>query len=1803
MNTRRLTLLAALFCLCLSMFAGKRKTVKEPDFAYPRTVLKDATASFDACKKSGDVIGQLQALMQINIADGLIDKDTRQAGIQKALDLAGAQTDKQLRALVQLYAARLIGDFYSSGSWRYDSRQLPLTPRPADMTEWSGQQFRAVVDSLSLAAFADAGDMPIGDLKRVVEIEDIAVPYFPTLADFAVISVSNTGCVSDKVKEKVRNALIANVKKDSPRYYYWLGYRLGKDSDTLFDVYANAFLDAKDRRNALVLFDDVNYYNLRPSNVDDIDLCRRAFKEAIAASRHTWAEKIVDQLADRFNQKWFALSINNYIPADQPVAVSLSGICNVDSVTLVAYLFKDFNRFDNHHSSMPTGFFKNRCDKVITKSYRLNGGFTDTIMVNLPAGYYYISALVNGKVMENKALTVATNVAPVRFNSDKAQGLIVNDIKTGKRAAGAKVRTWLSGKETWNGITDSNGIVNFNNKKQKLGEVEITYQDVTTRFDDITVYVLRERDYSTSGTDRSRNINVAFTTNRGVYKLADTVQWLGVATNEDGVVSGAGVKVMLRDNEGNKVDSAVVVSDDYGRITGKFVLPAEARTGRFNLIAKRADNTDTGRSNYGSGSFQVSDFKLAGITMSKLVLWPCKDGKSPRQLDISGLVTDYTDTPVANASVSVRLVGSAYAGAVPYRYYDYWNMRQTANTDTIVVNGVTGVDGRFAMQVTAATDSTNYSAEFTATAPDGSVCADSRDVDMRYPNSLSVTYGTGENLNVDIAKPFSMTAVVVNPAGDSINVPVEVIVSKWSEKADTTALRRFVETTDRAFSIPDFTKLATGKYMVYVKTPGAVTSENCLTLYDSKSTAIPASEQLFWMPEKDIIGVSEPGLEMTYAYAGSDGQPCIYNRFVAAGYHDVDKLFDLSGLQKASEVSAKGGADVAPYGERLWLYAVRDGIVKYAGIQIPRPTQSLKVSIESFRDKVNGGAEEKWTVRVLDADGKPATAALMLDAYDMRLDRLSAPSYLRIGHRRIWVPGMSLSFPFYDNTTEFYSQLKKFGTIRHITAPDWRYLEDYRFGSIMVRGNGVTNDLMVYEKEHEVAEPRMMAKAKSVTMSATGSADMDGMVEDAEVTEELAETVGAAGAEARQPIDFHNTDVYTALWMPLLTADNGSAEVAFRTPNSNTSWQLRAVAWDKTGNAGRINKTFITSKQLMVKLNAPRFVRTGDKVVVLATVTNASPKQQTVTVTLDSKATADADSLSGVSTVRKVEIAAGDNVTLPIDVDVPGRATELLLTVTGRAGLNSDGERISIPVLLSQSRVTETQNFYMNPGQTGESLTVPVKNGTDIESRLTFTDNPMWTIVEALNSIRVKTGWSTADSYARTYFIASTLLALMDNHPELELSLSRKDLEKDLNASRRNLQSLQDADGSMRWGAWSPEGSVYTTENVLDVLAVLKRAGYLRDDKIRPLIDKACRYLDRALSAKYPDVDYTIMRPAFADVMQSVNGRRVSAVTIQDILKNWKTTGITEKAQWTCALWYNDNPNMARTLMGSLDEFGTQTANKGFEFKNVSSLCAYAWLLQAYGSVLPKSPRVDGLRQYLLVRRQGESWGNGALTVGITGAMLDAGTPWTVEAGGVDVSVDGVTKEVATEGRTGNVTMPVDGKSVILTRTGNAVTPAYGALITEYTARNKDIGAYSDGEISITKQLFVQAADGSWKTFDPAKQTLTVGQRVKTQLTIKSDRPMSNVTVTDDRAATLEPVSQLSGWVYGDGLSAYRENRDAITNLYISYLPKGTFLLEYQFNVNNAGRFATGVATATCTQAPTLTAHSAGTVLRVQPAK
>ncbi len=92
---------------------------------------------------------------------------------------------------------------------------------------------------------------------------------------------------------------------------------------------------------------------------------------------------------------------------------------------------------------------------------------------------------------------------------------------------------------------------------------------------------------------------------------------------------------------------------------------------------------------------------------------------------------------------------------------------------------------------------------------------------------------------------------------------------------------------------------------------------------------------------------------------------------------------------------------------------------------------------------------------------------------------------------------------------------------------------------------------------------------------------------------------------------------------------------------------------------------------------------------------------------------------------------------------------------------------------------------------------------------------------------------------------------------------------------------------------------------------------------------------------------------------------------------------------------------------------------------------------------------------------------------------------------------------------------------------------------------------------------------------------------------------MEYVHLKDMRAACFEPTNVISASKWQNGLSYYESTKDASTNFFFSYLPKGTYVFEYTLFVTHLGNFSNGISTVQCMYAPEFSAHSEGIRVKV----
>ncbi|WP_295729667.1 alpha-2-macroglobulin family protein [uncultured Muribaculum sp.] len=451
----------------------------------------------------------------------------------------------------------------------------------------------------------------------------------------------------------------------------------------------------------------------------------------------------------------------------------------------------------------------------------------------------------------------------------------------------------------------------------------------------------------------------------------------------------------------------------------------------------------------------------------------------------------------------------------------------------------------------------------------------------------------------------------------------------------------------------------------------------------------------------------------------------------------------------------------------------------------------------------------------------------------------------------------------------------------------------------------------------------------------------------------------------------------------------------------------------------------------------------------------------------------------------------------------------------------------------------------------------------------------------------------------------------------LSLLFDPKEISSTYTASIALLKKLQCDDGGLAWTPLYMQSSLWATENALLTFGRLRQLGWLPDNKdLSAIIDKALAYTDSTVAAyarkhrDSTDETYVYIRALYPDTERPGECTALTSRTVASLLKSWRDMPAGSKAIAALIFKAQGQTEAARLAVASLRDFAVTTPERGMWWPSLDTqswwsmgrIGTTALILDAFAAVDPSSPDIDLIRQWMIIQKEATDWGTSVVTSQVIASILRTGTKWTRPASPVVIKVgkekvmpDRI-ESLLGEMRTDITSLRPSGKTLAIGK--SQAGPSWGAVISRYTGVMTDIKAASCDDLSIEKAIYkrVPTPDGEkWVDAD----TLRTGDVIQVNLTIVAARDIDYAAIVDNRAACLEPVDQLPTPIWSEGLCFYRENRDAATNIFITRLPKGTYRLSYLLNVNNAGTFSSGIATIQSQYAPSLTAHSSGTLLHI----
>ncbi|RMH76666.1 MAG: hypothetical protein D6681_21395 [Calditrichaeota bacterium] len=455
----------------------------------------------------------------------------------------------------------------------------------------------------------------------------------------------------------------------------------------------------------------------------------------------------------------------------------------------------------------------------------------------------------------------------------------------------------------------------------------------------------------------------------------------------------------------------------------------------------------------------------------------------------------------------------------------------------------------------------------------------------------------------------------------------------------------------------------------------------------------------------------------------------------------------------------------------------------------------------------------------------------------------------------------------------------------------------------------------------------------------------------------------------------------------------------------------------------------------------------------------------------------------------------------------------------------------------------------------------------------------------------------------------------------------------------RKLQQMQLSNGGWPWFPGDRENR-FITQHIVAGFGHLDQLGIkaVRENpSVWQMIRRAVHYLDERMAEDYRHVKegkgklkeqhigsitvhYLYCRSYFPDIPLEKKHREAFEYWKSQAAQYWLKFNKYLQGMIGLALHRMGDKKTPAAILRSLREHALHSEEMGMYWKSPGGYFWYqapierqALLIELFDEVAQDQAAVDAMRVWLLKQKQTRAWKSTKATTEACYALLRRGTDWLAGDQQVEVTVGGrridprKMAEGGIEAGTGYFRISWPGEkirpemaTVVVEKSDEGV--AWGALYWQYFEDLDKITAHQT-PLKLSRQLFVERSSPTGPVIEPITEAtpLKPGDLIKVRIELRVDRPMEFVHLKDMRAAGLEPVHVLSHYRYQGGLGYYESTRDAATHFFISYLPKGTFVLEYPLRVTHQGDFSAGYATIQSMYAPEFSAHSEGLRLRVSP--
>ena len=1418
---------------------------------------------------------------------------------------------------------------------------------------------------------------------------------------------------------------------------------------------------------------------------------------------------------------------------------------------------------------------------------------------NLPLGAYLMEVTSdNTGIAPQRKLFYVSNLAVMiqQLPDDKHRYVVVN-ATDGQPIAGAKIELYdqwydfntKKNKRTVHArlTTDENGEAYFKNVDG--------YVLISTNSDKFTpakyIYLSRTRYYEKKDNETKYQVY----TDRAIYRPGQTVHASAISyivkKGLDASVPSKSMelKFVLSDANWKQVAEQKVTTDEYGTASVDFELPKEGKTGQYSISVN-----GTASEYFRVEEYKRPTFEITFPKVNEKYTW----GDT---VVVKASAKTYSGVPVQGAKVEYQ---------VTRRNQLWWwgagSAGQLVKTDSCV----TREDGTFDVEIPL---------EASLSGKDEADMSDFMRI-ARFFNfevSAIVTDISGESHEGVMSLPLGTKPTIL-----TVNLPKRIETD--SLKAVTFAYRnasgmpissRLKYRVDEGewkdaeanapVSIKEYASSASASSSLVWKSGvhqleaicGTDTLQQKFTLFSMKDThPVEPTTEWYYQTAKTFPRDGKP----VYIQVGSseNGAHIVYS--IIAG----NKLLEKGAWELGDSIVTLPFTYKEEYASGIVLnYSfVKQGkcYTRMMSIARPLPEKKLNIAWKTFRNRLTPGQKEEWTLKITTPDGKPAKAQLMSVLYDKSLDQI-APHFwnLSLGFYQslpncYWEDNLTFR-PFYLNgvyPTKYYDEKQL-----DVDTFDGKFFSYYAYMqavelSKLERSLGGTVEAVRVQKDELVKEEAKVMRIRGSKMVRVGAAAPSAN-KVFDVVEEMPQFVGGSGSDVGQyleKVQVRENLNETAFFYPALESDNnGNVAIRFTLPESVTTWKFMGLAHDKEMRNGLLVDEAVAQKTVMVQPNMPRFLREGDKAVLVAKVFNTSGKKVSGNARMQ---IIDPETNKVVwQKEQKYNIDAEGTTTLSFDVQNLKEGTYINKVVVAGNGY-SDGEQHYLPVLSDKELVVNTLPITLHEaGKKDFDLTQlflnkngkQVKADKDTKVTVEYTNNPSWLMMKALPAVSNPTEEDAISLMAAVYANS------------ISRHIQSDTLKVEIDKYMILLKKLQNADGSFSW--WKGMGgSRYVTTEVAEMMVRLN-AIVGKQSSTSKMLSSAITYLRRQTAREVQEMKKREQENKKYEATPSeqalhylyiitMNFTRLDGSALEDVhyllgklKKMTSSLTIYGKAKAAVVLAKNYDEKTAADYLKSIEEYSVYREEMGRYYDTRKAY--YSWrdykiptevaAIEALQQLNGNKQTIEEMQRWLLMSKRTQAWDTPVNTVDAVFAFMNGNKQnLNRKAENAVIKLDGKLIPMPKDSTTlGYVKSEQEGKDAShLTIDKKSDYTSWGAVYAEFKQPISEI-ASSESGIKISRKVASKAK---------------VGDRVKVTITLNADRDYDFVKVVDKRAACLEPVGQISGYQWG--LGCYVSPRDNTTNFYFERLSKGKHVIEMEYYVDREGDYRSGSCTVECTYSP-----------------